>query len=114
MESALGSAPMNKQNSQIGAGCLGCGALFAIVHSCIATSGVTYFNSEVERWERMRSEDIASGADPLILMIDEGAIDDNTTNMQASGGCACCAGFIGLLGVGGAVGLFLRSRKAEA
>lgn len=47
-------------------------------------------------------------------MIDEGAIEENTNNMYASGGCACCAGFIGLLGIGGAVGLFLRSRKQEA
>ena len=105
---------MNKQTSQIGAGCLGCGALLAIVLSCVATGGIPYFNSEVERWERMRSEDIASGADPIILMIDDGAIDENTTSMQASGGCACCAGFIALLGLGGAVGLFLRSRKLEA
>lgn len=105
---------MNKQNSQIGAGCLGCGALLAIVLSCAATGGVPYFNSEVERWERMRSEDTISGQSDLLLMIDDHAIEENTNYMYGSGGCACCAGFIGLLGIGGAVGLFLRSRKAEA
>ncbi len=104
---------MNKQNSQIAAGCTGCGALLAIVLSCIATAGVPYFNSEVERWQEMRSDDIASGQSDLLLMIDDGAIADNTNYMYGSAGCATCSGFVSLLGIAGAVGLFLRSRKAE-
>ncbi|MBX7195240.1 MAG: hypothetical protein K1X94_24505 [Sandaracinaceae bacterium] len=105
---------MNKQNSQIAAGCSGCAALLAIMLSCVATGGVPYFNSEVERWERMRSEDIASGQMDLLLAIDDGAIAENTNYMYGSAGCAACSGFIGLLGVAGAVGLFMRSRKAES
>lgn len=105
---------MNKQNSQIAAGCSGCGALLAIVLCCAATGGVPYFFSEVERWESNRSSDLATGADPLILMIDDGAIRENTNMMYGSAACAGCSGIVGLLGLGGAIGLFLRSRKAEA
>jgi hypothetical protein len=105
---------MNKQNSQIAAGCSGCGALFAIMLSCLATGGVPYFNSEVERWERNRTEDIAGGYDSLIVMIDEHAIEENTQYMYGSAGCAACSGLIGLLGLGGAIGLFMRSRSAQA
>lgn len=103
---------MNKQNTQIAAGCTGCAALFAIMLSCVATGGVPYFNSEVERWEDMRSEDIARG-DSFIVLIDDSAIRKNTNYMYGSAGCAACAGFIGLLGLGGAGGLFARSRRAE-
>jgi hypothetical protein len=105
---------MNKQNSQIAAGCSGCGALFAIMISCLATGGVPYFNSEVERWERNRTEDMATGYDSLIVMIDEHAIQENTQYMYGSAGCAACSGLIGLLGLGGAIGFFMRSRSAQA
>ena len=104
---------MNKQNSQIGAGCSGCGALMAIMLCCAATGGIPYFNSEVERWERMRDEDVRGGQD-FLLSIDDHAIRENTEYMYASAGCAACSGLIGLLGVGGAIGLFMRSRKAES
>ncbi len=105
---------MNKQTSQIAAGCSGCAALFAIVLACVATGGVPYFYSEVERWEERRSTDMIDGQSDLILMIDEHAIDENTTSMYASGGCAGCSGFMGMLGVAGAIGLFLRSQKQQS
>ncbi len=104
---------MNKQNSQIGAGCFGCGALMAIMLCCATTAGVPYFYSEVERWERMRSEDVAGGQD-FLLSIDDHAIRENTESMYGSAGCAACSGLIALLGLGGAIGLFMRSRKAES
>jgi hypothetical protein len=46
------------------------------------------------------------------LMIDEHAIEEANTNMSLSAGCAACSGLFGLLGIGGAVGLYFRSRRA--
>jgi hypothetical protein len=105
---------MNKQNFQIAAGCTGCGALFAIMLACLATGGVPYFNSEVARWQRNRTEDMANGSDSFLLILDEHAIEENTQYMYGSAGCAACSGLLGLLGLGGAIGLFMRSRSAQA
>lgn len=92
----------------IGAGCF---TLFMLTTACLATGGVPYFSSEVSRWERMREEDVRTGMDPLIVMIDDGAIRDNQTYMQGSLGCAACSGLIGLLGLGGTIALVMRSRR---
>jgi hypothetical protein len=96
---------------QAPAAALGCAGLFTLLLSCVATGGIPYFNSEMERWERMRSEDISSGADPLIIMIDDGAIREREQNMYASAGSAACCGVttLALFAVAGV--LFARARK---
>lgn len=91
---------------------VGCGALMALSLACLATGGVPYFSSEISRWESMRDEDLRTGADPIIVMIDDGAIAENETNRNLSAGCAACSGFIGLLGIGGAAALYFRGKRA--
>ncbi len=93
---------------------VGCGALMALTLACLATGGVPYFSSEVSRWQSMRDEDLRTGADPIIVMIDDGAISENETNRNLSAGCAACSGFIGLLGIGGAAALYFRGKRAAA
>lgn len=89
----------------------GCGTLFFLMTLCLSLSGAGYAYSEMERWERMRSSDIAMGEDPLLIMIDDGAIRDN--EQQAGGGACCCAlSFVLALGCAGGTFALVRRRRA--
>jgi hypothetical protein len=105
------SAPAAAGSSQVPAIGAGCFTRFMRTTASLATGGVPYFASEVERGERMREEDLLSGVDPNLVLIDDGAIEDNQTYVQGSVGCAACSGLIGLLGLGGTLALVVRSRR---
>lgn len=107
---SAGATPgMSAQAPSLGLGCVG---LLTLLLSCVATGAVPYFNSEVERWERMLSEDRATGAAPVILMIDEGAIEERRRSMYGSAASAACCGLTSVLLLGGAAALYMRSKKA--
>jgi hypothetical protein len=91
----------------------GCGSLFFVMTLCLSLSGIAYSYSEMDRWESMRSSDIAMGEDPFMIMIDDGAIRDS---QQQMGGGACCCGLSFLLALGCAGGTFalVRRRRAAA
>ncbi len=104
-----GATPgMSAQAPALGLGCVG---LLTLLLSCVATGAVPYFNSEVERWERMLSEDRATGAAPIIIMIDEGAIEERRQSMYGSAASAACCGLTSVLLLGGAAALYMRSKK---
>lgn len=112
--SAAPSAPTATGPSQVPAIGAGCFTLFMLVTTCLATGGIPYFSSEVSRWQAMRDEDVRIGADPLIVMIDDGAIRENQQAMYGSIGCMVCSGGIFLLGLGGTIALVMRSRRSAA
>lgn len=93
---------------------VGCGALVALCTACVAASGVAHFSSEAERWSRIRDDDVRTGMDPYVVLSDEGAMHENQIDAQLSAGCAACSGAVGLLGVGGAVALHRRRRRAAS
>lgn len=108
------TAPAAAGPSQVPAIGAGCFSLFMLVTTCLATGGIPYFSSEVSRWQAMRDEDVRIGADPLIVMIDDGAIRENEQAMYGSVGCMVCSGAIFLLGLGGTIALVMRSRRGAA
>ncbi len=91
----------------------GCGALFFLVTSCLSLSGAVYSYSEVERWESMRSSDIAAGEDPLILMIDDHAVEENT-EYTGAGACCCGLSFLLLLACAGGTAVLVRRRGSSS
>lgn len=104
---APGAAGPN-QIPAIGLGCLG---LVALLCTCIATGAIPYFNSERERWIRMRDEDRASGYDPLLVEIDESAIRHREEEMTYSAASAACCGLTTLALFGIAGFLYQRAKK---
>jgi hypothetical protein len=88
----------------------GCGSLFFLVTMCLSMGGVGYAYTEVQRWERMRDEDLSLGEDPLIIMIDESAIEGHQQEMM---GGACCCTFSFVLLLAGAGGTFMLVRRRQ-
>jgi hypothetical protein len=82
----------------------GCGSLFFVATLCLSMSGIVYFYSEVQRWESNLASDQYPSYDPygsgsgevndLIVMIDQGAIEENE---QYTGASSCCCVFSFLL-----------------
>jgi hypothetical protein len=89
----------------------GCGSLFFVLTLCLSLGGALYAYSEMERWESMRSSDIAMGEDPLLIMIDDGAIEEN---QQKTGAGACCCGLSFVLALACAGGTFALVRRRRA
>jgi hypothetical protein len=105
----------------------GCGTLFFVTTFCISLGAIPYFYSEVERWEEHLVEDSTphydpygyggyggSSVDDLLVVIDQGAIEENQQYMGAS---SCCCTFSFLFALAGAAGtyrLIQRRRQGAA
>lgn len=109
----MGAMPASAQPQQPWHLLTGCLTLGFVVTLCLAGSGILYFNSEVEHWQsNLESDRYGSydpygygggygGADPLIIAIDESAIEENQQYEYASS-CCCLFSFFLAFALGGA------------
>lgn len=91
----------------------GCGSLFFTATLCLSLSGAGYAYSEVQRWESMRASDIAMGEDPLLIMIDDHAVEENT-EYAGAGACCCTLSFVLALASAGGTFALIRRRRAAS